>query len=545
MTIRLLDKRLDPSGYGYAIIELTNGRFAEALVHTNELQTCILPQEPFFWQDAVLTSVQWEGYYGSVVQRKSRQKSRNKHKCELDNMLSSNHRSPSDRTDRNPSMNILNAFCDDILQEIFEYLPLDSLCSVADTCKRFNSNAQQIFLTKFAKLTPEIDDLCHLESLLRNFGHKIESLSIQSLENSCSENVTVATNALPLILAIYCSDADSQCRLQKLNFTNFHLDPSWHEQLRPVFRHIKQLRLEFSRSFDLIGFCDQLTELVLVSIKVENASNEMIIKKIGTLEKLTLSHCDIPDNFFDAMERSETLKVLEVHHSNGLSFEMACSKFPKLAQLELYSGQKGWGNETVTANDMKTCFGQMTNLTKLGLNGNISDNLFGNENVVDLLNDAGVAIEWLVVANSKFDLLEHARRLKDVQILEIITLSVNVFGMLINLIKELPKLKELLIHNHDLSKNDVMELIEYGKYLELLRFNKWNGNLIDDKDRDGLHKLAMKRKTQNKTRIEIRLPKGCTANQMVGKIKKINEFYEILYLPFHSDLIFYPNPDLN
>lgn len=64
VTIRLLDKLLDTSGYGFAIIELTNGRFAEALVHANGLQTCILPQEPFFWEESCLTPVQWEGYYG-------------------------------------------------------------------------------------------------------------------------------------------------------------------------------------------------------------------------------------------------------------------------------------------------------------------------------------------------------------------------------------------------------------------------------------------------------------------------------------------------
>lgn len=80
--------------------------------------------------------------------------------------------------DQDSPSNILNALNDNCLQRIFEYLPIEYLCSVADTCKKFKVNVQQISQVHFDNYTPATDSLFCLESLLRNFGSKVKSLSI-------------------------------------------------------------------------------------------------------------------------------------------------------------------------------------------------------------------------------------------------------------------------------------------------------------------------------------------------------------------------------
>lgn len=241
-------------------------------------------------------------------------------------------------------LRVVNALNDDCLQEIFERLTIKDLCSVADTCQKFRSNAKQIAPSRFHNYTPAADDLFCLESLLRNFGTNIKSLSIQA----CSQ---LQGHSFLLALNKYCSGAD--CKLQTLRMLNIHIQKYSFGILQPIFARLQQLQVLLVMADELLG-------------KI----NECQLMRILTID----GRCHRNDN--------------------GCSIYRTLSKFPNLRQLELYSEK--WTDGNISAAEMMSCLSKVKNLKKLKIHGG-TPCLYGDKNILQLLADAEIKIEWLIV----------------------------------------------------------------------------------------------------------------------------------------------------
>lgn len=68
-----------------------------------------------------------------------------------------------------------------LLAKIFDHLCVNDLCSVANTCTRFQKIAQQSFSAKFNKITWRAGD-SNAMNVFKTFGHLITSLDVDVIE---------------------------------------------------------------------------------------------------------------------------------------------------------------------------------------------------------------------------------------------------------------------------------------------------------------------------------------------------------------------------
>lgn len=74
------------------------------------------------------------------------------------------------------SMNSLLYLVDDCVSKLFDYLDIESLCAMADTCKRFRRIARQNFGQRFTEMSCKISTETMFYRIIRNFGHLIKKM---------------------------------------------------------------------------------------------------------------------------------------------------------------------------------------------------------------------------------------------------------------------------------------------------------------------------------------------------------------------------------
>lgn len=188
--------------------------------------------------------------------------------------------------------------------EIFKYLSLSDMGTVADVCQQFQTIAKQIFPIQFGRKMcenpHEFEDLCKLESVLRNFGTQIPSLSLngysfgQHLHHSISK-IELNRNAALLMLITYCSGPD--CKLESLNLSRFDIGRYWYSGLRPIFSRLKYLTLDRrSKINELLGVCNELIQLNLIDVDSMKIEELLKMKTFSNLEDLSL--CGNSDDIY-------------------------------------------------------------------------------------------------------------------------------------------------------------------------------------------------------------------------------------------------------
>lgn len=250
--IRLIDKFVSSVGFGIAYIELMDGRCEEAVIVNSKFGILVFPEKA--------------DYTHSTEPK----------------MNSEQRPVPPDPES---TSNILNALNDDCLQEIFRYLSLVDLGSVADVCEKFNANAHTIFSLKHSGSTLEIDRNRRNERLVRNFRIDIKSLSIDGWCYGYDNNAEL------LNLINYFSDPGCQFnRFFIQDFTNNDLKP-WKHLLSPIFERLNYLQVEHCYFDGFLGYCRNLKELeVRNSPSMKKITSRSLLTKnvFKNLEKISL-----------------------------------------------------------------------------------------------------------------------------------------------------------------------------------------------------------------------------------------------------------------
>lgn len=281
------------------------------------------------------------------------------------------------------------------------------MCSVADVCQQFQTITKRMFPTQFVRQicenSHEYEDLCKMESLLRNFGTQIPSLSLnaysfgQHLDHSISK-IKLNKNAALLMLITYCSGPD--CKLESLNLSRFDIGRCWYSGLWPIFSRLKYLTLDRrSRINELLGICNELIQLKLIDVDSMKIEELLKMKTFRNLEVLCL--CGNSEDIYHILNHIRihpSLKLLKISDFplvdiytldlpifNEISF-----KFPNLEYLLFHSHLHLDKNDRVK-NQLTAALDQMTNLKKISLLRSRLD-----DKLIKCFAKSKATIEWLL-----------------------------------------------------------------------------------------------------------------------------------------------------
>lgn len=139
---------------------------------------------------------------------------------------------------------------DDCLLEVFKFLNLQDLCSVADVCYRFRKNAQDQFsYSDFKHLgfrndfyqSSETDDkkLLQKPRVLRNFGAYIKTIyNVNGGDDYSREHRLKYHMRTIELMSLHCSES-----LIGLDFVNYNMTIAIGIILQPVLANLRNLTL--------------------------------------------------------------------------------------------------------------------------------------------------------------------------------------------------------------------------------------------------------------------------------------------------------------
>lgn len=141
-----------------------------------------------------------------------------------------------------------------LLSRIFDYLPIEDLTSVAETCKLFKQLSEQCFLSKFDKITLRSRDTSASKIFLI-FGHLITDLDVD-----LTEPLNMSLN----FIADICG-----AKLRRLSFWMFdkedsHLDNDTKKKVMRMFSHLKHLEIYCQQFFDMNTAVDLLSSCLSI-----------------------------------------------------------------------------------------------------------------------------------------------------------------------------------------------------------------------------------------------------------------------------------------
>lgn len=532
-SIRSLSDLITTVGFGYIIIELTDGRYAEVAVINDRMkkQYRIVPDVPSFRNDSHLASMNFNAFPRFYFQ-----------------LSPSNPPPPMTYELQNPpesesSFNIINKLGDSQLQEIFSYVSLADLCSVADVCTKFRKNAKNTYeISQLEFGTPEIDDVVHFERLARNFGTMIPSLSFNA-----DAYTEIRKNAMLSILVKYFSGPDS--RLQSLHLTKMDIDARWYPLLAPIFSKLEYLQLAQSRISKLLCICNELVMLDLCNdVGAFTANSSQTIRALDNLEQLTLwETSEWRDILFRQLDFGERVIVLKIQDSeNDQDFQSICdvlTKFSNLEELHLSPRLRFNCLGTEERNKIGDIFKRLVNLSTLVLYATYPtpaaslQPFSGLSGFLNVLAEANVPLKRLKighdVSHSELNCISHFGEL---QSLAIDGLILSPFPLKTMLMK-LHHLKELRLVGQKSptywDKEDIKEIVDLGKELCFLYFGSWQEELIIfENDFNEILQLVMRRIPRSKLTIIIRSNANITLGVSAEKIAMCSELLQIQKVPW-------------
>lgn len=260
------------------------------------------------------------------------------------------------------SDNILDRLNDDCMIKVFEYLPLLDLCSVADVCSVFQSNAEFTFKRKFSDLDfnefidennidircewdAEHDNLLQMDSVERLFRHF--GVYIQTIHLDTNDFNEYEQDRIMELMIAHCAHKDS--KLDKLVMYGITISSHLMPRLQSLFDRLKYL--------DITGgsFCfgSELTELILDDVDLDCSF-------VRTLKKLqTISVTDVRESYIglfdDFLALNTQLKSLTRTDSKGHTSRLRFQN--EMVYIRLF--------ECFERNEIKTDFSLIGSLSEL------------------------------------------------------------------------------------------------------------------------------------------------------------------------------------
>ncbi|XP_037052235.1 uncharacterized protein LOC119085836 isoform X2 [Bradysia coprophila] len=255
---------------------------------------------------------------------------------------------------------LLTDVCSDCLAIIFDYLDIDDLTAVAQTCVRFKEVAANIFFRKFNNSIAErshrgskIVKLVKIRNILKSFGDEMCSLEASSIDAWQSDKPN-DPRILQLIKKYFCGNIDdkviaSEGFQKELQLKEFHFDESMVEKANFVFARLSKLKLTKCKLLggteQLFANCANLTKLKLDFVHTNPAvvfeyvgrANGRRFNKYVTsanpdpcfdhcfpkltsfsMKSITTASADDLDNFLSKNPQLKKLKIVECRQFNDV-----------------------------------------------------------------------------------------------------------------------------------------------------------------------------------------------------------------------------------
>ncbi len=238
---------------------------------------------------------------------------------------------------------LLQHLNNDCLYEIFSLKSLDpvDLCSLAETCRRFQQISQRIFPKELniyifddrvcfesGNLMGNFQPWCSVERILKHFGPILEGISFSMLSGS---RPMMRSNVMLNFVATYCVGT-----LKRLTLDDMNISEMLAVKLQSIFKRLELLDIQYGSVDSGIVFtgCDSLIDLRVCNVK----NSKMILENtFPRLQRLSYSEylLEINEHFYNFILRHNALIKLHVNTTTDERFLHAlidhCKGLTKLA----------------------------------------------------------------------------------------------------------------------------------------------------------------------------------------------------------------------
>lgn len=381
---------------------------------------------------------------------------------------------------------------DDCLREVFKYLPLLDLSNCAEVCIRFNQHANDAFNAKY-KHVMKIDqdfDLNvkpgEMESVLRNFGPLIHSLSISRTKTIFPDNSTSEV-AIRMINQHTTTTALKELHLSGVVIGEFL------ENLGPVFLKLDTFKLDSCVFMDGAEnlFGQAFPTLTQAQFKCCSGLNYSALEKFITLNP-----------------RLQTLMIGMEYWTDGLAnlIHLIGGNLSNLVELEVDTFDHP--NEE----QLQECATSIGKLTRLKVLKYKCTEEFAATALIYELAKQQVPIEHLQLMSGRFDgnTMKSLTQLKQIKILELQFIADLTERHIIEMAKELPLLEtfrlktfQFLPNDRYLSVDGLVEMIKHAKNLSAVILNGTQHIKININNYRTMLKAVHERSEKNHLSMEI------------------------------------------
>ncbi|XP_055322566.1 uncharacterized protein LOC129578285 [Sitodiplosis mosellana] len=383
------------------------------------------------------------------------------------------HSKLSDETEESqPQIDSLLILNNDCLHAVFEHLNIESLCNVANVCKRFRPITEQVFRcchtsVHFSKYNTKISVL---RRALYKFGHLITDFSCISRYDYNHFDAVIK----------FCSN-----NLEKLSLYNAEITSEGLETLMPRLKYLKLYECRFDYhlySHDLSGVfsnCPELEVLIFDMLDEDGDEKCTFLKRhFPKLKQLEFECVKVnPDDLREILGLNPQLKRLHTMTFTNDEFIDAIAEYTKDLEVLEISGGRGYVKQRDQSAEGLLRLGALKKLKKLFLN--ISSykkyrvhrlaNEFSKKNIpietLELTACSIISKDFISLTNLKTLQRVYLAKVERATDADLITLATEL-PLLSNLTLSFEYTKEIKI-----TANGLASMIELGKRLKYIGFN--------------------------------------------------------------------------
>lgn len=383
---------------------------------------------------------------------------------------------------------------DDCLLEVFKYLNLQDLCSVADVCCRFRKNAQDQFsYSDFKHIgfrndfyqSSETDDqkLVQTSRVLRNFGAYIKSVyNVNGGGDYFTEYRSKYHMRTIELMSLHCSES-----LIELDLVIYNMTIAIGTILRPVLANLRKLTLREGLFSDLFLstlplWTPELRELRFMHMCNRRGELKVICfdglrQSWPKLTKLTLFDVDFVKNedIDGFLMRNQQLKEIEIVNCRNIDdriWQSIATHVPLIEAIRF--------NQCIPTNVCNVKhLNQLTRLRSLDLSTSLKDSADYLTSAVCVVGAAQIAIEKLNLSKVDFSkgsaqFVDGISKLKHLKSLRIDKTTGLAAPDICKICKSLSQLTKINLIGNELSLtfDNLLEMIRYLDKLETLFFLK-------------------------------------------------------------------------
>lgn len=393
---------------------------------------------------------------------------------------------------------------DDCLREIFDYLNVLDLASVAEVCPRFEALARARFSIKhktfdfheFSKVRRTELRIHQLESFLQHFGPLIVNLRVSYIEIQ-----TISNNSVLEMILKYCSGG-----LDTLNLENFELKGQFLKKMRPLFVRLQKLHLrgcEFTTPFiRILGHCTALKKLKFSDYS-ECSDCRLFTFNLPKLETISFKNFDgfSLNQLVKFIERNPQLKKVSIVHCETIGSGILPVIVRGIPLVEKISFKECMYDSGPAFRKNVMHLKQLSSLKKLKID--CSDNPVYS--VFNEMATANVPLEYLEMSHcfANRQLVNSISNMKTLKTLSLFQIDTMVASHLQEMCENLPELTRLVVDKcADFSTDALLKLVRKAKKLQEVNLVRTTAEINDDSFRS-LLKIIENRTDSHPLKITV------------------------------------------